>query len=94
MTQKETQKETKKEGLELAQLFKSPKLFNEDVLDNMPKEKLEEVKNSQTFDSDIKDKFGRVYNVLDETKNKEIDTETLELVLSAQQLLEDIEDDG
>ena len=58
------------------------------------KEKLEEAKKSQTFDSDIKDKLGRVYNVLDETKNKEIDTDTLELVLSAQQLLEDIKDDG
>jgi len=43
MTQKETQKETKREGLELAQLFKSPKLFNEDVLNSMPKEKLDEV---------------------------------------------------
>jgi Zn-dependent oligopeptidase len=46
----------------------------------------------QNEDSDLKEKLGRVYNILDETKDKGIDTETLEIVLSTQQLLEDLED--
>ena len=57
------------------------------------KDELLNIKKSENFDSDIKEKLGKVYNVLDETKNKQIDTETLEVVLSAQQLLEDIQND-
>ena len=57
------------------------------------KDKLASIKESENFDSDIKGKLEKVYNVLDETKSKQIDTETLEIVLSAQQLLEDIKDD-
>jgi hypothetical protein len=41
--------------------------------------------------SDLKDKIAEVYSVLENTKNKEIDTETIEIVLNAQQLLEEIE---
>jgi hypothetical protein len=41
--------------------------------------------------SDLKGKIAEVYSVLENTKNKEIDTETIEIVLNAQQLLEEIE---
>ena len=53
---------------------------------------LENIK-QENSDPDLKEKLGKVYNILDETKNKEIDTNTLEIVLSTQQLLEDIEND-
>ena len=56
------------------------------------KQQLSDLKESG-FDEDLKDKLSKVYSVLDETKNKEVDTETLEIVLSTQQLLEDIEND-
>ena len=55
------------------------------------KTKLNDFKENNT-DSELKTKIGEVYNILDETKNKEVDTKTLEIVLSTQQLLEDIED--
>ena len=51
-------------------------------------------KTSIATDVTLKDKIEEVYNILDNTKNREIDTETLEIVLSTQQLLEEIEDDG
>lgn len=56
------------------------------------KDKLTIIK-EENQDSDLKEKIGRVYTILDETKNKDIDTETLEIVLSTQQLLEDLEND-
>lgn len=56
------------------------------------KENLSSLKEENT-DPVLKEKFEKVYNILDETKNKEIDTETLEIVLTTQQLLEDIQDD-
>ena len=43
------------------------------------------------MDDSIKEKIEKVYNVLDETKNKEIDTETLEIILTTQQIIEEIE---
>lgn len=52
------------------------------------------IETRSNFDSSIKEKLKKVYNVLDETKNKEIDTSTLELVLTTQQILEEIGDDG
>tara|TARA_Y100000592_G_scaffold100591_1_gene181379 strand:- start:1931 stop:2767 length:837 start_codon:yes stop_codon:yes gene_type:complete len=56
------------------------------------KESLDNLKTEQAKDnSDLKEKITKVYTVLDETKNKEIDTETIEIVLNAQQLLEEIE---
>ena len=60
------------------------------------KEKLLEKKNDSKLSSnkDLKEKFEKVYTILDETKTREIDTETLEIVLNTQQLLEDTEDDG
>ena len=54
------------------------------------KTKLSDFKENNA-DSELKIKIGEVYNILDKTKNKEVDTETLEIVLSTQQLLEDIE---
>lgn len=42
-------------------------------------------------DESLKEKLEQVYNVLDNTKNKEIDTETVEIVLNTQQLLEELE---
>lgn len=56
------------------------------------KQQLSDLKESG-FDEDLKEKLNKVYSVLDDTKNKEVDTETLEIVLSTQQLLEDIEND-
>lgn len=57
------------------------------------KDRLITVKDQNLSDSDLKEKLVKVYNILDETKSKEIDTKTLEIVLSTQQLLEDIKDD-
>ena len=39
----------------------------------------------------LKVKLEEIYQILDKTKEKEIDTETIEIVLNAQQLLEEIE---
>jgi len=59
------------------------------------KDKLSEITESQqNIDSDIKQKIQKVYAVLDETKNREIDTETLEIVLTTQQILEEFENNG
>ena len=59
------------------------------------KDSLNALKKNQIEDnSDLKEKISEVYNVLDNTKQKEIDTETIEIVLNAQQLLEEIENNG
>ena len=42
-------------------------------------------------DSGLKEKIDSVYNILDSTKERQIDTETIEIVLNAQELLEEIE---
>ena len=56
------------------------------------KETLSEMKeNKCTEDKALKEKISNVYNILDNTKQREIDTETIEIVLNAQQLLEEIE---
>lgn len=56
------------------------------------KETLSEIKENKCGeDSNLKEKITNVYNILDNTKQKEIDTETIEIVLNAQQLLEEIE---
>ena len=41
-------------------------------------------------DKVLKEKLDTVYNILDKTKEKPIDTQTIELVLNAQQLIEDM----
>ena len=57
------------------------------------KEGLQKAKNISEISSDeiLKKKLEEVYNVLDNTKNKQIDTETVEIVLNTQQLLEELE---
>ena len=48
---------------------------------------------SESEDTAFKEKVGKIYNILDKTKEREIDTQTLELVLQTQQLLEEMEND-
>lgn len=57
------------------------------------KEGLTRVKESEVFsaNSTLKEKVEEAYDILNKTKEKEIDTGTLEIVLSAQQLLEELE---
>ena len=54
------------------------------------KEKLQEAK--ETADPTMASKVSRVYEILDNTKNKPVDTETLEIVLQTQELLEEMEE--
>ena len=60
------------------------------------KEGLIKAKNIKEISSDekLKEKIEEVYNILDNTKNNEIDTETVEIVLNTQQLLEELENNG
>jgi hypothetical protein len=51
------------------------------------KEKLQQAKNNV----ELSEKVDQIYNILDNTKNKPIDTETLEIVLNTQELLEELE---
>ena len=52
---------------------------------------IEYTKNTSICENDnIKEKFDKIYVIIDETKNKIIDTEMLEMVLNAQQLIEEI----
>ncbi len=56
------------------------------------KERLSNLSDTKSkMEDSVKEKIKKVYNVLDETKNKEIDTETLEIVLTTQQIVEEIE---
>ena len=56
------------------------------------KEGLDQARHANTNapNAELKEKIDRIYTILDETKNREIDTETLELVLNTQGLLEEI----
>ena len=56
------------------------------------KTKINEIENIQEIKSSdsLKNKLKQVYNVLDKTKQKEIDLETIEIVLNTQQILEEI----
>tara|TARA_B100000073_G_scaffold346794_1_gene359133 strand:+ start:8591 stop:9406 length:816 start_codon:yes stop_codon:yes gene_type:complete len=45
-------------------------------------------------DTEMSTKVAKIYEILDNTKNKPVDTETLEIVLQTQELLEEIEDDS
>ncbi len=49
-------------------------------------------KNLTNVNESLKEKMEEVYNVLDKTKNKMIDTETIEIVLTTQQLIEDLKE--
>ena len=55
------------------------------------KNELLELKNKGT-DEQIKEKVQKVYDILDDIRQKEVDTEVLEIVLHTQQMLEEIED--
>ncbi len=55
------------------------------------KNELLELKNKGT-DEQIKEKVQKVYDILDDIRKKEVDTEVLEIVLHTQQMLEEIED--
>lgn len=56
------------------------------------KEELTAVSTTEQFSANktLKEKLETVYTILDKTKEKPVDTETIELVLNAQQLVEDI----
>ena len=58
------------------------------------KSKLNHIKETKKIfeNKELKEKIQEVYNVLDNTKNKQVDTQTLEIVLNTQQLIEEIED--
>jgi hypothetical protein len=64
--------------------------LNEEV--GILKTKINEFKNSAHILNDIslKEKFEKVYTVLEEIKNKHIDTEVIEIVLSAQEMIEEL----
>ena len=47
-----------------------------------------------SLNKEFKEKVEKVYNIIDETKLKVVDTETLEIVLNTQQLLEELEKDA
>ena len=44
-------------------------------------------------DNDLKEKVNQVYNILEKSKDKEIDTELVEVVLKTQDLLKEINND-
>tara|TARA_B100001564_G_scaffold199391_1_gene167552 strand:+ start:283 stop:1110 length:828 start_codon:yes stop_codon:yes gene_type:complete len=54
------------------------------------KEELSKVNKNNTDNPEFKEKISSIYSILENTKNKEIDTETLEIVLNTQQLLEEM----
>ncbi len=47
--------------------------------------------NDPELESGMKDRIKKIHSILDETKNKQIDIETLEIVLNAQQVISDLE---
>ncbi len=46
-----------------------------------------------TGQEDLREKLDKVFSILDETKNRPVDTETLEIILNTQQILEEINKD-
>ena len=67
------------------------KVFLNDEIARL-KEALEKSKETSEVKENkpLKEKIEKVYSILDKTKEKEIDTETLEIVLNTQQLIEEI----
>ena len=59
------------------------------------KNELQELKNLNPIkeDNDLKEKVNQVYNILEKSKDKEIDTELVEVVLKTQDLLKEINND-
>ena len=58
------------------------------------KDSLKSIKENKAFkeNEDLKSKAQKVYNILENIKEKELDTETIELVLNTQQLVQDLEE--
>lgn len=58
------------------------------------KESLKDIKENKAFkdNENLKSKAQKVYNILEGIKEKELDTETIELVLNTQQLVQDLEE--
>ena len=54
------------------------------------KSQLNKIKETQQADPVLSEKVSQVYTILDKTKDKNIDTETIEIVLNTQQLVEEI----
>ena len=74
-------------GLEL-------KVFVNEEIGRLKKEILEKKRYSSVSSNEVlKEKLEQVYNILDKTKEKSIDTETIEIVLSTQQLLDEMNND-
>ena len=59
------------------------------------KQKLKVCKNTPEIseDSSLKGKMDKVYSILESYKEKEIDTDLIELVLKTQELVEEIQND-
>ena len=57
------------------------------------KDRLTKLKSDSTMEENFKEKIQKVYNILDDCKNRELDTEMLEMILNTQQLLEEVEND-
>lgn len=60
------------------------------------KETLEGFKSKEVIinDKNLKQKVEKVYSILDETKLREVDINTVEVVLTAQELIEELSEDG
>ena len=58
------------------------------------KSKINQYKSSTSIadDNSLKEKFEKVYNILEDIKDKHIDTEVIEIILSAQQMIEEIDE--
>jgi len=69
------------------------KVYLNEEIGRLKDKLLTTIKSSKTEET-IKQKIKKVYEILDETKNKQIDIETLEIVLNAQQIMSEIEDDN
>lgn len=75
-------------GLEL-------KVFINEEIGRLKKEILDKKRYSSASSNQVlKEKLEQVYNILDKTKEKSIDTETIEIVLNTQQLLDEMSNDG
>ena len=72
--------------------FKS--VLNEEV--GQIKYQINKIKQKKCFSSDekLKNKLEKAYNVIDDIKNREVDLEVIELVLEAQQLVEELDSNG
>jgi len=58
------------------------------------KSKINQYKKSTSIanDNSLKERFEKVYNILEDIKDKHIDTEVVEIILSAQQMIEEIDE--